>query len=98
MKTTDFRNVSCPYCGHVIEAITDVESNREPRAGDVTICIECSNHALLTADRKLRKPTLEENIAIVENVEAWTMILRAKEAIARIQERNKQKKSFKIML
>ena len=51
MKTTRFDNQSrCPECGHKLDAATDINENKAPKAGDISLCINCGAVLEFNAD------------------------------------------------
>lgn len=52
MRTTDLENDICPKCGYLLEAATDMESDKRPSPGDWAVCINCAT--VLRFDENLR--------------------------------------------
>ena len=53
----------CPWCGYEVDAATETfdDKHHHPKAGDVTICIECGEWAVFKKPLlMLRKPTDKE--------------------------------------
>jgi hypothetical protein len=61
--TTRTPTTTCPYCGALLSAASNspLEPDpRDPKPGDVTLCIECVRPLILTEGLGIRKPTDEE--------------------------------------
>ena len=44
---------NCPNCGHGLEQVTAIGHGQEPKAGDVTVCINCAEILRFNSDRSL---------------------------------------------
>lgn len=77
---TDTPETSCPSCKTVLNAATGIDTRRQPRPGDVTICIECGLLMAFTPELALRAMTSEEEEALPERNRL--MLRHARSAIA----------------
>ena len=60
-KITHYPLTPCPWCLKGINAAAPAEGGDDaPGEGDVTICFECGEWCLFTAEMTLRKPTDDE--------------------------------------
>ena len=59
----------CPECGKRLDGCSGVNHNRQPKVGDVTICIKCTEIAVFGNNLKLRKPTKKEMEEFKKNTE-----------------------------
>jgi len=61
MTTYGINKMKCSACGETLMQVTGVdrEDDREPRAGDFTVCSRCANVMVWTGDG-LREPTQDE--------------------------------------
>lgn len=60
MTTTRHAAVPCPVCDHKIDAMTGVDHDAAPKAGDFTVCIYCGNVLRITDGLGLRIATTDE--------------------------------------
>lgn len=77
MKTTQLAATdACPFCRHTLDAATAGPSNPDavPKPGDVTVCIECGAVLLFDDGLKVRGPTPEELVEILQDRSAVAMI------------------------
>ena len=59
----------CPECEEVLDGCSGVNHNNQPKSGDVTICIKCTNIAVFGNDLTLRKPSKKELAEFQKNKE-----------------------------
>jgi ssRNA-specific RNase YbeY (16S rRNA maturation enzyme) len=50
----------CPNCQKEVDAATPMGTNREPRVGDLAICINCASLLIYTRKMNLRLPNDKE--------------------------------------
>lgn len=51
----------CAYCGHALDAATNVgRTRRPPRTGDVMFCVACAGLLIFEPDGGVRLPTDKE--------------------------------------
>jgi len=60
MLTTATPESRCHGCGHTLDAVRG-PGGRPPRAGDISICIDCGAVHIFNADGTIRIPTPEES-------------------------------------
>ena len=58
MVFTEYATIpsQCPYCEHLLDAARGITTDRDPRHGDWTVCIQCARILLFDADVRVRKP------------------------------------------
>jgi hypothetical protein len=75
MTMTNVQPHSCPYCGHLFEAVSDVDGDQTaPRPGDVTVCIECASPLILTEGLQVRVPTPVELLELTAAPEVMQVV------------------------
>lgn len=57
----------CPYCNHLMDAISQIDGDSLPNPGDASICIKCINISIFDENLNLRKPFPEEDAAIKQS-------------------------------
>jgi hypothetical protein len=69
---------ACPYCGHAVDAATDLPSGSgsAPCPNDGSICIACGSLLIYDDDLRLRRPDPGE-LAELEGMPAVQQALRA---------------------
>ena len=72
IQTTHLPMSACPSCGKVLDAASSLQG-RKPKAGDVSICLECANVGIFDADLTLRRPTKAEKRHIHGDVRIMRM-------------------------
>jgi hypothetical protein len=62
MTATRVEQHPCPYCAHLLDAVTPTPANPNatPSEGDITVCIECACVLIFKEDLTVRKPTQPE--------------------------------------
>jgi transcription initiation factor IIE alpha subunit len=78
----------CPYCGHAMDAATDVEADARPSPGDIGVCIECGGVLAYTDDLTLRAASQEE----IETLDPKTRELLARMQAAQRMRRPRARK------
>ena len=67
--TTRIEPITCPYCGLVCDASTEMQTNSPgsgPKPGDLSLCIQCAEIGRWTDELQLEKLTAEEVQEIVK--------------------------------
>jgi hypothetical protein len=60
----------CPFCGHHFNRASNVvDDGLIPTEGDISICLECGEPGIYTADLHMRKPTPAEQIELATDEE-----------------------------
>ena len=59
MKTTILEKDNCPYCGKEVDSLSDPMNynSRDPKKGDLTICVYCYELSALDENFRLEKST-----------------------------------------
>jgi hypothetical protein len=65
-KTHERPAFNCPYCEYECDLTTGMTSPVKPKAGDVSICINCGKAALFT-ENGVRLPDEEEQKELEDN-------------------------------
>lgn len=76
MITHDIPKETCPYCGHMVDAATEVTNDGDkPEEGDLMVCFYCGGVSALDADNHHRKLDMElfrkeepENAALIDKM------------------------------
>jgi hypothetical protein len=71
MKTHHLEPTLCPHCGYMLDAASNIDGDRAPTTGDVTICINCTNICLYETATTLRVATKQE---LLDNFEPEQLI------------------------
>jgi len=71
----------CPECGKRLDGCSGVNHNDQPKAWDVSICIQCASIAVFGEDLRLRKPTCKESTEFEKNAE----LMEAQEKMKRFR-------------
>jgi hypothetical protein len=59
-KTVRMAKMTCPSCGKMLDAASDLSGSKTPRHGDLTVCIGCSAVLLFTGTMGVRAPDTDE--------------------------------------
>ncbi len=74
---------ACPFCGAIHDRVTCVTDDQRPNADDISLCIQCGEWSIFTADLTLREPTEDELLEISHDREciaarhAWNETIKA---------------------
>ena len=68
----------CPFCGYRVDR-TYVLDTKQPKVGDISLCLKCMEVSLFGKGFVLREPTVKEFIEIQRSI-AWDLIEKARRA------------------
>lgn len=83
MKTTTVPDQVCGTCGYKMDAASDLEGQRSPKNGDVSICISCAAINIFDAQLKLVKPDDGQLLDLMLS-DDWRDIQRAQRAVHKV--------------
>lgn len=78
---------ACPHCGQMLDTATPITGDNAPKAGSVSLCIQCQGINIFEDDTLLRLPT-DAELADLRASSQWPLIQRAKRLMADVQARN----------
>lgn len=72
------KTIISPCCGYPIDSATHLHDNdKRPKAGDISICLQCGTISQYNEDLSLRLLTPEEQFTIaMEHAEMWDDIVK----------------------
>jgi hypothetical protein len=75
----------CPYCGHKFDRVSGITEERQPRPGDLTLCIQCSLVMAFADDLRVRALNAEELEYLLTEPGFKEVIARTAAAIRHVQ-------------
>ena len=63
----DLPEQRCAACGYKFDQTTGLDTEAQPRPGDVSICIACGAIQIFKADLTMRNPTAQERLKCERN-------------------------------
>ena len=77
------KQINCPHCGHLLDACTDLMSNRRPEKGDASVCIYCAELCIYNDDQTLRQAEFDDCMQLQSDPKLWALINKTQETAAR---------------
>lgn len=77
---------NCPYCGTHRDFVSDIEADKVPGPGDISICIKCTGIQVFDDNMVLRKATDQEYLVyskIPDVMRVRTAVLLARQKPAK---------------